>query len=82
MLFYPWRNETMDLKSNHETFEQMYNSVHRIIESKARHYEHNVEQLDKAQEQAENDCSQYDEIAPGTQQTELEDVDESPQYTL
>jgi hypothetical protein len=27
-------------------------------------------------EQAENDCPEYDEIAPGTQQRELDDLEE------
>ena len=76
LLFYPWRNEQSDLKGTNETYESMYNSVRRIVESKAKQYEHNVEKLDKAIEEAENDCHQYDEIAPGTQQVELEDVEE------
>ena len=71
MLFRPWRNET-DLKGKHETYEQMYKTVEKI----AKPYEHNAEELDRAQEQAENDCSQFDELAPGTQQTELEDIEE------
>ena len=75
MLFYPWRNET-DLKKSHETYEQMYNTVHRTIESKVKQYENSAEELERAMEQAENDCDQYDEIAPGTQQTELEDAEE------
>ena len=76
MLFYPWRNEQVNLKGNHETYEKMYKTVHRRIESKARQYEHNAEELDKAQEQAENECTEFDEIAPGTQQAELDDIEE------
>jgi hypothetical protein len=76
MLFYPWRNETTDMKKHNETYEQMYMTVHRIIENKAKLYENNVEELDRAMEQAENDCMEHDEIAPGTQQTELEDLEE------
>lgn len=75
MLFCPWRNEN-DIKGTHETYEKMYMTVKRTIESKVKQYEHNAEELDRAQEQAENDCHQFDEIAPGTQQVELEDIEE------
>lgn len=34
----------------------MYMTVQRIIENKAKQYEHNVEELDRAMEQAENGC--------------------------
>ena len=76
MLFYPWRNETTDLKKNYATHEQMYMTIHRTLENKARQYENNVEELDRAMEQAENDCPEYDEIAPGTQQRDLDDLEE------
>ena len=76
MLFYPWRNETTDLKKNYATHEQMYMTIHRTLENKARQYENNVEELDRAMEQAENDCPGYEEIAPGTQQRELDDLEE------
>lgn len=51
----------------------MYNSVQHFIENKLKQYEHNAEELDKAREQAENDCNSYDQLAPGTEQTEQED---------
>jgi len=51
-------------------------TIHRTLENKARQYENNVEELDRAMEQAENDCPEYDEIAPGTQQRELDDLEE------
>jgi hypothetical protein len=75
LLFYPWRDEGKDLKGNHETYKAMYKSIQRFVESKARQYEHNVEEIQRAQEQAEHDYTHFDEIAPGTQQTELEDME-------
>ena len=51
MLFYPWRDEGKDLKKDCETFEQMYKTVHRIVDSKAKQYEKNVEGLERAIEQ-------------------------------
>jgi hypothetical protein len=53
----------------------MYKIIQRFVESKARQYEHNVEEIQRAQEQAEHDYTHFDEIAPGTQQTELEDME-------
>lgn len=62
----------------------MYNSVKYIVDNKARQYEHNAEELDRAREQAENESNNYDELAPGTEQTEQEDIEkgviESEQY--
>jgi septation ring formation regulator EzrA len=76
MLFYPWREEGENLKKDCETFEQMYQTVHRTVDSKAKQYEKNVEELERAIEQAEGDNNQYDELAPGTQQVECEDIEE------
>ena len=76
MLFYPWREEGENLKKDCETFEQMYQTVHRTVDRKAKQYEKNVEELERAIEQAEGDNNQYDELAPGTQQVECEDIEE------
>jgi hypothetical protein len=43
---------------------------------KAKQYEKNVEELERAIEQAEGDNNQYGELAPGTQQVECEDIEE------
>lgn len=51
-----WRDEVKDLKGNHETYEAMYKSIQRFVENKATQYEHNAEEIQRAQ----------DEIAPGT----------------
>ncbi|XP_076081165.1 uncharacterized protein LOC143052085 [Mytilus galloprovincialis] len=84
MLFYPWRNELSDLQCEHETFENMYLTVARILEKKAKQYEGKVIDLEKAIEEAENDCNENDQIAPATQQVEMEDAEigptESEQY--
>ena len=76
VLFYPWREEGENLKKDCETFEQMYQTVHRTVDRKAKQYEKNVEELERAIEQAEGDNNQYDELAPGTQQVECEDIEE------
>ncbi|XP_071176458.1 uncharacterized protein [Mytilus edulis] len=84
MLFYPWRNELSDLQCGHETFEKMYLTVARLLEKKAKQYEGKVMDLEKAIEEAENDCNENDQIAPAIQQVEMEDAEigptESEQY--
>ena len=54
----------------------MYMTVHRTLENKVWQFENNVKELDRAMEQAENDCTEYDEIVPGTQQRGLDDLEE------
>ncbi|CAC5376968.1 unnamed protein product [Mytilus coruscus] len=84
MLFYPWRNELSDLQCGHETFEKMYLTVAKLLEIKAKQYEGKVIDLEKAIEESENYCHENDQIAPATQQVEMEDAEigptESEQY--
>ncbi|XP_076105470.1 uncharacterized protein LOC143073656 [Mytilus galloprovincialis] len=84
MLFYPWRNELSDLQCGHETFEKKYLTVARLLEKKAKQYEGKVIDLEKAIEEAENECNENDQVAPATQQVEMEDAEigptESEQY--
>ncbi|VDI71350.1 Hypothetical predicted protein, partial [Mytilus galloprovincialis] len=65
-------------------FEKMYLTVARLLEKKAKQYEGKVIDLEKAIEEAENDCNENDQIAPATQQVEMEDAEigptESEQY--
>ncbi|VDI78734.1 Hypothetical predicted protein [Mytilus galloprovincialis] len=62
----------------------MYLTVARLLEKKAKQYEGKVIDLEKAIEEAENDCNENDQIAPATQQVEMEDAEigptESEQY--
>lgn len=63
-------------KSRERNLRKYYNTVYRIVRSRARQYEHNAQKLNKAIADAESDCHQHDEIAPGIQQIELEDAQE------
>ncbi|CAC5389891.1 unnamed protein product [Mytilus coruscus] len=78
ILFYPWRNELLDLQCKHETYEKI------LLEKKAKQYEGKVIDLEKAIEELEKDCNENDQIAPATQQVEMEDAEigptESEQY--
>ncbi|CAC5405014.1 unnamed protein product [Mytilus coruscus] len=78
------RKNTQDLQCGHETYEKMYLTVSRLLEKKAKQYEGKVIDLEKAIVEAENDCNENDQIAPGTPQVEMEDTEigptESEQY--
>ncbi|CAC5396351.1 unnamed protein product [Mytilus coruscus] len=52
-----------------------------LLEKKAKQYEGKVIDLEKALEEAENDCNENDQISPGTQQGEMEDAEIGPTDT-
>ena len=52
------------------------NGSYSYVQDKVKRYEHNAEEIDRTREQAENDCNNYDELAPGTEQTAQEDIEE------
>ncbi|VDI51703.1 Hypothetical predicted protein [Mytilus galloprovincialis] len=87
-LQYPKTSESSD---DHETEQQENESESEneeanadTIRKKAKQYEGKVIDLEKAIEEAENDCNENDQIAPATQQVEMEDAEigptESEQY--
>ena len=74
LLFLPWKNEMLDLKMNHATYEDAYIANKQHIDSKRAEYEHNAEILQQAMQDAQTeDYQAYDELAPGTQQLERDD---------
>ncbi|XP_061173536.1 uncharacterized protein LOC133182702 [Saccostrea echinata] len=75
LLFHPWRKEQIDIKGN-STYEEKYNQLKSFIAAKVKKYERNAEELEKAQRQAEEVDVQFDRVAPSTEQTEEEDLDE------
>ena len=79
LLFLPWRKEDTDLISTYNTYKDHYTAVKGRVDSKCKEYEYHVEELELAREMAENDMQDaYDEIAPGTEQTESEIAEEQP----
>lgn len=65
MLFTSWRNESSDRVAF-----SIWKKV--IIANKNKDYKHNGDMLDQAEQMAQNDLNEtYDELAPGTQQTEM-----------
>ena len=48
-----------------------------MVDHKCKEYEHHVEELEHGRERAENDYQDaFDELAPGTEQTESETAEE------
>ncbi|XP_053405183.1 uncharacterized protein LOC128558914 [Mercenaria mercenaria] len=72
LLFLPWRNEVLDLLANYESYKDHYLAIKAKIDCKCMEYEHHAEQIEIAREMAEVDEEIFDEIAPGTQQTEVD----------
>jgi len=78
LLFFPWRNEELDLCGTFKTYEDHFNHVRTKVVTKVIEYEYHAEELDLAQQQAQDDLSeQFDNIAPSTQHNEAEDCDEN-----
>ncbi|PJE78258.1 ATP-dependent RecD-like DNA helicase [invertebrate metagenome] len=78
LLFVPWRNEEQDLLSGHESYEEHFNSRQQQILPIIDKYEHHVEELDMARHQAEEDIvSEFDTVAPNTEQVQAEDAEQS-----
>ena len=77
LLFLPWKNEILDLKKHHDTYRDAYFASRHIVDPKAQNYEKNAEVLQQAMKDAETaNYDAFDELAPGTQQTEREDAAE------
>ena len=77
LLFSTWRNGSTDLTSTYDTYYGHYTSVKRMVYYKCKQYEHHVDELEIAREMAEKDYQNaFDELAPGTEQTESETAEE------
>ncbi len=79
MLYYPWRNEDVDLLAGHNTFEERYGVVAQVVEAARERYTCNAEAVD----QAIHDLDQlgppehmWDQVAPGVQLQQEEQIRE------
>ena len=52
LLFLPWRKELVDLKGPYQTYKDAYLAVKRAIDNTAHNYEHNVDIIDQAMQDA------------------------------
>ena len=64
-LYSPCRN-AKHLKGNSAAYVEQYNKSKRMIESMAKKYEHNVDELQRAIDRAAEEDLNYDEVSPGT----------------
>ena len=77
LLFLPWKNENTDLIGTYDSYKDHYTAVRRMVDHKCKEYKHHVEELKHGRERAENDYQDaFDELAPGTEQTESETAEE------
>ncbi|XP_033725275.1 uncharacterized protein LOC117315237 [Pecten maximus] len=74
LLFLPWRKEDTDLLGGFSTFQEHYEHVRHIVDTKLIEYEHHADELDIALQTATDDMSEeFDQIAPLTQHIDEED---------
>ncbi|XP_069110076.1 ATP-dependent DNA helicase PIF1-like [Argopecten irradians] len=81
-LFMPWRNEEQDLLNGHESYEEHFNSRQQQVLPIIDKYEHHIDELDIARHQAEEDLvSEFDTVAPNTEQVQAEDAEQSVDHS-
>ncbi|KAK3105661.1 hypothetical protein FSP39_002926 [Pinctada imbricata] len=79
LLFMPWRDEDVDLLNGHNSYQEHYKQVHFLVGHKANYYEKNIDEIERAMQQAEEEFAQHDEIAPNAQQRNADDEAEGQQ---
>ena len=82
MLFTSWRNETTDLLRNYYSYQEHYLQVKNVIDEQMKLYAMCSDDLNEIQDQLNNmaeDDDNYDLVAPGTQNIELQDELEGTQ---
>ena len=82
MLFTSWRNETTDLLRNYYSYQEHYLQVKNVIDEQMKLYAMCSDDLNEIQDQLNNmaeDDDNYDLVAQGTQNIELQDELEGTQ---
>ncbi|KAK3107011.1 hypothetical protein FSP39_004940 [Pinctada imbricata] len=79
LLFMPWRDESVDLLNGHNRYQEHYRQVHLLVDNKANFYEKNIDEIERAMQEAEEEFAQHDEIAPNAQQTNADHEAEGQQ---
>ena len=82
MLFTSWRNETTDLLRNYFSYQEHYLQVKNVVDEQMKLYAMCSDDLNEIQDQLNNmaeDDDNYDLVAPGTQNIELQDELEGTQ---
>ena len=79
MLFYPWRNEEVDLLGGYKTYEGHFKAVSEKIQAKRIEYDANSKLLDKIEATAETLLGDnFDEVAPNIESVEASDAQKEP----
>ena len=76
LLFLPWRNEQKDLLKGFKSYKDHYDNVRNVIVQTLKKYEHFGNELDEAERRAQEDCDEYDLVAPQAQQASEEELEE------
>ena len=79
LMYWPWRDEELDIKGNFETYEDHYNQVQDIAKRNEKEYTHNKDLIDEAMDDLENfgpPIHSWDLLAPGSLQEQGEQEQE------
>ena len=82
LLFLPWRNEVQDMLAGYETYCEHYHSEREVIEMKENMIMTNADIVDEAVEKYQEQgppAHMWDEIAPETEHTEADAIEEGAQ---
>ena len=79
MLYYPWRNESIDLLNGYDTYEKSYRSVCKTIEIAKKEYDRNTEVLDKIElATAALGSDGVENVSPNMESREARDAENEP----
>ena len=79
MLFYPWRNENIDLLNGYDTYEKSYRSVCKTIEITKETYDRNTEVLEQVElATASLGSDEFENVSPNMESREAQDAENEP----
>ena len=79
MLFFPWRNEDVDLLNGHNTYEDHFKAVSQKIQSKRQEYDASMELLTQIEVAADTlTIDNFDDVSPNIESVEASDAVHEP----
>ena len=79
MLFFPWRNEEVDLLNGHKTYEDHFKAVSQKIESTRQEYDASLELLTQIEVAADTQSIEhFDDVSPNIESVEASDALQEP----
>ena len=73
MLYTPWRKENIDLITDCQTYQERFEQVKDEVISNRHQYEYHSEILDKAMEDMNAECDNFDNVAPNAEHINQQD---------